>query len=64
VVPQEILVLGEDDPARGDAVGDVLFVPGMEQARFDRARDIDAMEAKARRDGRVAMLIQVEAYRP
>ena len=51
VVPEEILVLGEDDPARGDAVGDVLFVPSMEQARFDRARDVDAMEAKARRDG-------------
>lgn len=62
--PQEIRVLGEDDSARGDAVGDVLFVPGMEQARFGCGRDVDAVEAKAYRDGRVAVLIEVEAYRP
>ena len=47
-----------------DAVGDVLFVPGMEQAGFGRGRHIDSMKAKARGDRRVAVLIQVEAYRP
>src|SRR5262249_15630057 len=61
---QEILVLRENDPARGHAVGDVCLVLGPEKAGVGGRRYVDAVQAKASGNGRVAMLIQVESNRP
>ena len=60
---EEVLILGEDDPAQGKTESDMVLVRRLHQPGIRRRRHIDAVTTQPLGDGRVGILIKMEADR-